>query len=59
MLKNIKSHYIIKIFFLYVDEKHKLKLVKYNKNLQKNIDISLINYKLFTGKYIIYESKGF
>ena len=52
MLKDIKSHYFIKILFLYVDEKQKLKLV----SLQKNIHINLINYKFFSGRYIIYES---
>ena len=56
MLKNIKSIYFIKFIFAHVDEKQKLKIVKCNKSLQKNIDISIINYKLFTGKYIIYES---
>ena len=56
MLKNVKSLYFIKFIFIYVDEKQKLKIVKYNKRLQKNIGISIINYKLFTGKYIIYES---
>ena len=35
----------------------KLELIKCNKNLQKNINISIINYKLFSGKYIMYESK--
>ena len=56
MLKNIKSKYIIEILFLYIDEERKLKLVKYNKNLQKTIDIRAINYKHFTGRYIIYET---
>ena len=56
MLKNIKSTYFIKNIFLCVNEKQKLKVVKYNKSLQKYIDISIINYKYFTGKYIIYES---
>jgi len=56
MLKNIKSSYFIKFIFVYVYEKQKLKIVKCNKSLQKNIGISIINYKLFTGKYIIYES---
>ena len=57
MLKNIKSLYFIRFLFLYVDEKQKLKIIKYNKALQKNIDITIINYKYFTGRYIIYESK--
>ena len=57
MLKNIKSYYFIKILFNYTDEKQKLKIVKKNKSLQKNIDINIINYKYFSGRYIIYESK--
>ena len=59
MWKNTKSIYFIKFIIVHVDEKQKLKIVKCNKSLQKNIDISIINYKLFTGKYIIYESIGF
>ena len=39
-----------------MDEKIKLKLIKYNKSLQYKIDIKLINYKFYTGKYIIYET---
>ena len=56
MLKNIKSLYFIKLIYIYVDEKQKLKIVKCNKSFKKNIGISIINYKFFTGKYIIYES---
>ena len=37
-------------------EGKKLKLVKYNKGLQKELNINLINYKLFSGRYIIYEA---
>ena len=48
----------MKILFLYVNEKKKLKLVKANKCLQKYINISIINYKYFSGKYIIFESNG-
>ena len=58
MLKNVKSEYILKIFFSYVDEKQKLKIVKYNKSLQKDIDISLINYILFSDKCLILEENG-
>ena len=56
MLKNIKSTYFVKILFLYMDEKQKLKLIKYSKSLQKSIDINIINYKYFSRKYIIYET---
>ena len=60
MLENIKSVYFIKLIFIYVDEKDKLKIAKYNKKLQKDIDISIINYKHLSGRYIVYdESKKF
>jgi len=58
MLENVKSSYITKIVFSFVDEKQKLKLIKCNKSLQQKIDISIINYIHFKGRYIIYESNG-
>ena len=58
MLKNVKSIYFIQKIFSFVNDYPKLKLVKYNKSIQKNINISIINYIHFRGKYIIYESKG-
>jgi len=57
-LKIVKSKNIIKIIFSYADERQKLKLLKYNKCLQKSISININNYKHFTEKYIIYESNG-
>ena len=58
MLKNVKSSYIILNFFEYITEKKKLKLLKYNKLLQKRLNISINNYIHFKAKYIIYESNG-
>ena len=58
MLENIKSRYIVQFIFSRIFENKKLVLVKYNKNLQNKLDIKLINYKLWSGKYIIYETKG-
>jgi len=58
MLKNVKSSYFLRVLFSFTDEKQKLKLIKYNKSLQKNIDINLIDYKIFSGRYIIYEQNG-
>ena len=55
MLKNIKSSYFFQIVFSFLYEKQKLKIIKYNKNLQKNININIINYKYFKGNYIIFE----
>ena len=58
MLENIKSLYFIKIIFSYVKEKRKLKMAKYNSILKNKLDISLLNYKFLSQRYINYESKG-
>ena len=54
-LENVKSKYILKIIFSYSNEKRKLKLIKYNKNLQNKMDIEITHYKFFSGRYIVYE----
>ena len=41
-----------------MNEKIKLKLIKYNKNLQSKVDITLNNFKFYSGSYIIYEKNG-
>ena len=41
--------------FTYLEENRKLKLVKYNKKYQKLLNISLLNYKLLSKKYITHE----
>ena len=56
MLKKIKSLFIIKKLFKHIDISKKLKLIKYNKSLQKSIYFSINNYIHFKGKYIIYKS---
>ena len=43
MLKKTKSIFFIKKLFTFVDEKNKLDIIKYNKNIQNILDISLIN----------------
>ena len=58
LLKNIKSTDVFENLFSCLNEKTKLKTIKYNKHLQDNINIKLINYKFFSGKYIIYEKNG-
>ena len=47
MLEKIKSIYFIDKLFSNTDERKKLKLIKYNKNTQKILDININNYKLF------------
>ena len=58
MLKKVKSLYFIKNLFVYVNEKIQLKIMKYNKNIQKIINININNYIHFQRKYIIYDSYG-
>ena len=58
MLENIKSSFFVKIIFSFLNNKTKLKLLKYNKSLQNKIDISLINYKILSQRYIVNEENG-
>ena len=51
-LEKIKSSYFVKKIFYYIDESRKLKIVKYNKKMQNKIDLSIINYRIFSRKYI-------
>ena len=57
MLKKIKSTFFYKNIFNNIADKIKLKLVKYNKGIQKKLDIDIIHYKILSGRYIIYETK--
>ena len=62
LLGNIKKnekddgYMLIKKMFSHLNEKIKLKIIKYNKNFQKKIDITLNNYKNYSKRYIIYEN---
>ena len=58
MLKNIKSSYFPKVLFSCIEEKQKLKLVRYNKSLQKSLHFSINNYMYFQGKCKEYGSYG-
>ena len=55
--KTIKSELFIIKLFSNIKEKIKLKLINYNKKLQKLNDISLYNYKYFSDSYITYETE--
>ena len=58
MLEKSKSIYFIKNLFTFIDEKTKLDIIKYNKNMQNIMDINLTNYIFYSKKYIIYEENG-
>jgi len=55
---NAKSSYFIKFLFLYLSERRKLSFVKYSKSMQTSLNIHLWDYKLLSGKYVEYGSKG-
>ena len=57
MLSNSKSSFFNLKVFSILSDKRKLELIKYNKNLQKNLDINIIHYKEFSKRYIIYDTK--
>ena len=58
MLTNIKSEFFLRIIFSKISEGIKLKLIRYNKYFQNLININLMNYKIYSGRYIIYEDNG-
>ena len=58
MLKKIKSVFFIKRIFSYISETNLLNLIAYNRALQKNLDKSLLNYKLKSGKSIINQTNN-
>ena len=58
MSNEAKKFFIYKIIFSYIDERKKLDLIRYNKNLQKFFNIKLINYKIKSGKYKLGERNG-
>ena len=51
-LKNLKSDYFIHKFFGYMTERKYLKIIRYNKSIQKRIDININHYKVYSEKYL-------
>ena len=58
MLANIRSEYITKKILSYAIKKNIIKIFKYNNYFKTKINITLKDYKIFSGRYIIYEAKG-
>ena len=46
-LKNVKSYYFIQKFFGYMTERKALETIRYNKSIQKRINISINHYKAY------------
>ena len=51
------SDYFLYYLFNNITRKRMLQVINYNKQLQAKLGISLINYKIFSGKYLVYETK--
>ena len=51
ILKNIKSNFILKKFFDYIHEKKSLEAIRFNKSIQKRINININKYKEYSEKY--------
>ena len=58
MLEAKVGYFFAKKLFSNLIEKRQLQMIKYNKKLQNLFNKSLINYKLFSQKHIIYEENN-
>ena len=58
IIYNIKSAYILKDIFSFINIKQKLSLIMYNKQLQKILGVDMEDYKKTSGKYTIPEKNG-
>ena len=51
IFENVKSNYILKKLFYNLLKKKSLDIIKYNKNIQKRINISIKDYKEYSEIY--------
>ena len=49
--ENIKSKFILKKIFNNLNKKNLLKIIKYNKNIKKRLDININEYKEYSEKF--------
>ena len=57
MLQNLKSDYFIQKFFDYIQKRRKFKTIRYNKSIQKRINLNINHYKEYSEKYSSIEIK--
>ena len=50
-LRNLKSDYFIQKFFGYMIERKYLETIRYNKSIQKRINVNINHYKAYAEKY--------
>ena len=51
ILQNLKSDYFIQKFFDYIHKRRALKTIRYNKSIQKRINLNINHYKEYSEKY--------
>ena len=56
--KSIKSSYNLKEIFCFVNQRRTLKLIIYNKNIQKKLKVNIVDYKNASGKYKVGRRNG-
>ena len=50
-LRNLQSDYFIQKFFEYMTERKSLETIRYNKSIQKRINVKINHYKAYSEKY--------
>ena len=50
-LRNLKSDYFIQKFFGYMQKRKYLETIRYNKSIQKRINININHYKAYSEEY--------
>ena len=55
MWQKIRSTFILKKIFYFLDNKIKFNTIVHNKNLQKKLGLNLIDFRLFSGRYRVEE----
>ena len=51
LLRNLKSDYFIQKFFGYMSKKKSLETIRYNKGIQKRINININHYIAYSERY--------
>jgi hypothetical protein len=57
-INRIRSSYILKEIFSFLEPREKLDIIIYNRKLKENLEISIQDYKRISGKYIKGEKNG-
>ena len=58
MWRKIRSNYLLKEILIYIGDRRKLNLIKYNNAMQAIVGLNLIDYRRCSGRYIIFEENG-